>query len=327
MRRNICAGGTSYDGFSLNVLSEDSLNKIHLNTLEILEQTGVFVESEMAMDVYEAHGCRVDWEKKVVKIPGHLVEDAIRKAPSRVILCGRDPRNDVVLEGTRVNFVTFGEGVKVNDPYTGERRSSTKQDIADVAKLVDTLDNLDLIETTLNARDKDERVALLHNAEATFSNTTKHYSTGACDAHEAEVIIDMAAHIVGGMDKLRDRPIISGGGCPVSPLTMGRGNTEMLMTFAKAGLPCSPLSMAMAGGSSPITLAGTLVVHNAEILSCITLIQMVNPGTPCMYASSTTIMDMRKAIATVGAPELGMLSAAVVRLAQFYNLPSFVAGT
>jgi trimethylamine--corrinoid protein Co-methyltransferase len=327
MRRNTCAGGTAYDGFSLNVLSEDSLNKIHLNTLEVLEETGIFVESEMAMDTYEAHGCRVDRDKKIVKIPGYLVEDAIRKAPPRVILCGRDPKNDVVLEGTRVNFVTFGEGIKVNDPYTGLRRPSTKQDIADVAKLVDTLDDLDLIETTLNARDKDERVALFHNADATLNNTTKHYSTGACNAHEAEVIIDMAAHIAGGMDKLRERPFISGGGCPVSPLTMGKGNTEMLMTFAQNGLPCSPLSMAMAGGSSPITLAGTLVVHNAEILSCITLIQMVNPGTPCMYASSTTIMDMRNAIASVGSPEMGMLSAAVVKLAQFYNLPSFVGGT
>lgn len=327
MIRNLHAGGISYDGFSLNVLSEDSLNKIHLNTLEILEKTGVFVESDMAMDVYEVNGCKVDRDKKIVKIPGYLVEEAIRKAPPRVILSGRDSKNDVVLEGTRVNFITFGEGIKVIDPYTGVRRPSTKQDIADVAKLVDALDNLSLIETTLSARDKDERVAFLHNAEATLSNTTKHYSCGACDAHEAEMIIDMAAHIVGGMDKLREQPIISGGGCPISPLVMGKGNTEMLMTFAKAGLPCSPLSMAMAGGSSPVTLAGTLVVHNAEILACIALIQMVNPGTPCMYASSTTIMDMRKATATVGAPELGMISAAVVRLAQFYNLPSFVAGT
>lgn len=327
MIRNMHAGGSSYDGFSLNVLSEDSLTKIHLNTLEILEETGVFVESDMAMDVYEAHGCKVDREKKIVKIPGYLVEDAIRKAPARVILCGRDPKNDVILEAGRVNFITFGEGINVIDPYTGERRPSTKQDIADVAKLVDTLDNLDLIETTLSPRDKDQRVGFLHNAEATFNNTTKHFSNGACDAHDAELVIAMAAHIAGGRDKLRERPFISGGGCPISPLIMGKGNTEMLMTYAKAGLPCSPLSMAMAGGSSPITLAGTLVVHNAEILACIALIQMVNPGTPCMYASSTTIMDMRKAIATVGAPELGMLSAGVVRLAQFYNLPSFVAGT
>ncbi len=327
MKRNIAAGGQSYNGFSLNVMSEDTMYQIHLDTLEVLEQTGVLCESEVAMEVYEANGCRVNWDKKIVKFPAYIVEDAIRKAPPKVLLAGRDPKNDVVLEGGRVNFLTFGEGIMVIDPYTGKRRPSTKQDICDVAKLVDALDHIDVIEQALNARDKDERVAMLHNAEATLSNTTKHQSQGADDAHMAKVAIEMAAAIVGGKDKLKDRPIISGGGCPVSPLTLARGNTEMLMEYAAVGLPCNPLSMAMAGGSSPITLAGTMVVHNAEILANIVLIQMVNPGNPCTYGSSTTILDLRRAIATVGCPELGMISAAVAKMAQFYNIPSFVAGS
>ncbi len=326
MRRNYAAGGGAYEGFSLQVMSEDTLYKIHLDTLDVLEYTGIFVESEAAMAVYEEHGCRVDWDKKIVRIPGSVVEDAIRKAPPKVLLAGRDPKNDVVLEGRRVNFLTFGEGIMVEDPDTKERRPSTKQDIADVAKLVDALDQIDVIEQTLTARDKHEKVAMLHNAEATLSNTTKHQSQGAEDAHQAKIAIAMAAAIVGGVDKLKERPIISGGGCPVSPLTLAKGNTEMLMEYAKVGLPCNPLSMAMAGGSSPITLAGTLVVHNAEILANIVLIQMVNPGNPVTYGSSTTILDLRRASATVGCPELGMISAAVARMAQFYQIPSFVAG-
>ncbi|MEG2638824.1 MAG: trimethylamine methyltransferase family protein, partial [Clostridiales bacterium] len=127
MRRNVHPGGSTFDGFSLNVLSEDSLYQVHLDTLEILETVGVFVESESAMEVFEANGCRVDWDKKIVKFPAYVVEDAIRKAPPKVLLAGRDPKNDVVLEGTRVNFLTFGEGIMVIDPYTGERRPSTKK--------------------------------------------------------------------------------------------------------------------------------------------------------------------------------------------------------
>lgn len=84
--------------------------------------------------------------------------------------------------------------------------------------------------------------------------------------------------------------------------------------------------MAMAGATSPVTLGGTLVTHNAEVLSVIVLSQLVQKGSPCIYASSTTMMDMRYTTAPVGAPELGMISASVARLAQFYNLPSFVAG-
>ena len=82
----------------------------------------------------------------------------------------------------------------------------------------------------------------------------------------------------------------------------------------------------MSGASSPMTLAGTLVVHNAEILAGIVLAQLVNPGTPCMYGSSTSIFDMKHGTATVGAPEFGMLSAAVAEMAHFYEVPVTVGG-
>ena len=84
--------------------------------------------------------------------------------------------------------------------------------------------------------------------------------------------------------------------------------------------------MAMAGGSSPVTLAGTLVIHNAEILSGILLNQLTRKGGPVLYGSSTTAMDLRMATASVGSPECAMINAAVARLARYYSLPSFVAG-
>ena len=82
----------------------------------------------------------------------------------------------------------------------------------------------------------------------------------------------------------------------------------------------------MAGGSSPVTLAGTLVTHNAEVLSGITLAQLTERGAPCIYGSSTTAMDLKLAAACVGSPELAMICAAVAQMARRYLLPSFVAG-
>ena len=84
--------------------------------------------------------------------------------------------------------------------------------------------------------------------------------------------------------------------------------------------------MAMAGGSSPVTLAGTLVTHNAEVLAGITLAQLTERGAPVIYGSSTTAMDLRLARASVGSPECGMINAGVAQLARFYLLPSWVAG-
>lgn len=84
--------------------------------------------------------------------------------------------------------------------------------------------------------------------------------------------------------------------------------------------------MAMAGGSSPVFLAGTLVTHNAEILSGIVLSQLAKPGAKIMYGSSTTTFDLKRGTAPVGSPELGLISAAVAKMGQYYGLPVFTAG-
>jgi trimethylamine--corrinoid protein Co-methyltransferase len=98
------------------------------------------------------------------------------------------------------------------------------------------------------------------------------------------------------------------------------------MESARAGAAVNILSMAMAGGSSPVTLAGTLVTHNAEVLAGLTLAQLTRKGAKVVFGSSTTAMDLRLAAASVGSPECALISGAVAQLARFYLLPSWVAG-
>jgi trimethylamine--corrinoid protein Co-methyltransferase len=102
---------------------------------------------------------------------------------------------------------------------------------------------------------------------------------------------------------------------------------EIIIECSKAGIPVNVLSMAMSGASAPVTVAGTLVTHNAEVLSGIVLSQMTAKGAPVIYGSSTTTFDLTYATAPVGAPELGMISAGVAALARKYLLPSYVAGS
>jgi len=136
----------------------------------------------------------------------------------------------------------------------------------------------------------------------------------------------MAAALVGGEDELRARPILFMGACPVSPLKIPAEACEIIIECARAGLADNILSMAMSGASSPVTVAGTLVVHNAEVLAGLVLAQLAERGAPVIYGSSTTAMDMRLATASVGSPECGIISACVAYIAKQYRLPSFVAG-
>ena len=326
MRRNIHAGKRQSGGFSLNIFSDDELYDIHLATLEVLEKTGIFVESEEALAVLDGGGAKIDKKTKVVRLPQYLVEDALRSAPAKFVMAGRRPQDDFVVENNRVGFTNFGEGILVNDLTTGELREPTKKDVADSARLGDFLNEVSVYNRAVGAHNVPADVAPVHNAEAFFNNTTKHCMIGPFSGYGVRQIVKMAAAIVGGEDKLRDRPLVSFHTCPVSPLRLPDDACEIIMESARAGMLVNIITMAMAGASSSIHLAGTLVDHNAEVMASVVLSQLTCKGAPIMYGSSTTAMDLRFASATVGCPECAMINAAVARLARYNGLPSFVAG-
>lgn len=328
MKRGFHAGLDERRGFSLTMFSNDELEEIHYATLEVMEQVGIKVFCDEALEILDGAGAEVDRSTNTVMFPQWLVEDAIRSAPKKILLAGRDPKHDMICEGRRVGFTNFGAGVMIVDPYTGELKETTKKDVGLTALVCDALDNVDIYSSAVVGRDMPEASVDLHEAEAFLSNTTKHCQhidlTGGSGARG---FLEMGAAIVGGMDELRRRPIISALVCPVSPLQLHTNTCEVIIEFAKAGVPVNVLSMAMSGASSPITLAGTLVTHNAEVLAGIVMAQSTRKGSPVMYGSSTTTFDLTYVTAPVGAPELGMISAGVAELSNFYRLPSYVAGT
>jgi trimethylamine--corrinoid protein Co-methyltransferase len=326
VKRDPQAGRRSSGGLSLNVFTESELQDIHLATLEVLERTGVWVEIDEARDIFADGGCLVDRETRIVRIPPHLVEEAIRSAPASIMLCGRDAKNDIVIEAGRVGFSNFGEGVMVIDPYDGELRASTKRDLADIARLCDALPAVDVFEIAVGAGDMPPATASLHNHEAAIVNQTKPISGGPLDGRAVRISLKMLEAVQGSPEAVRERPMMIMGTCPVSPLKLVKDCCEIVIEAARAGVPSCVLSMAMAGGSSPVTLAGTLVTHNAEVLAGIVLAQLTERGSKVLYGSSTTAMDLRLAAASVGSPELALISAGVAQLARQYRLPSYIAG-
>ena len=326
MKRKLKAGKRHSGGFSLNTLTDDEVYEIHLATLETLQKTGVFVEDEEAIELLSGAGAVVDPKTKVVKIPPYVVEDAIRSAPETFVACGRTPERDIVLEHNRVSFTNFGEGIMFVDTYTGEHRQSIKADTEKAAKIIDYLENIETYERAMCSHDKPHQVQSLHNAEASLTNTTKHHWLGPQDGYLARKIVEMLSAIVGGKDKLRERPLLTFVTCPISPLKLVRHHCEIIMEAAKNGLGVNIVGMAMAGGSSPVHRAGTLVLQNCEVLASLVLNQLTCKGSPFVYGSSTCPLDLRMATSSVGSPELGMISAGVARLAHYYLLPCFVAG-
>ncbi len=325
MRRNLQAGHRRSGGLHLEVFTPDELTDIHMATLDVFERTGVYVGSAEAQELFHGAGCRVEADG-IVKIPGHVVEDAIRSTPSRLAMYGRDPKHDIVLEDGRVGFTNFGEGINVIDPYTGELRQTTKKDVGDCSRIIDALPEIDVIERPLGAHDVPEDAGPLHNAEAIFTNCSKPAFIGPLTGHLARHMRKMAAAIVGGAERLREHPYLSYVICPVAPLRLIEDVCDIVIEGARNRVPVTPVSIVMAGGSAPMSLAGAVVTTNVEILGCLTLGQLASKGAPFVFGSSSSSMDLRFASASVGSPECALINSAVACLARYYLLPSWVAG-
>jgi trimethylamine--corrinoid protein Co-methyltransferase len=315
-------------GFGLGAFSKDELDSIHYSTLQILQDTGIKVLSETALELFHSGGCEIERFEGygIVKIPSYVVEECAFWAPRTIVYDARNPEDDFVAEPNRVGFTTFGGCINVIDPVTRELRQATKEDCGKLTRVCDSLDEISVLERVVNSTDVSEGTISVHNLEVILSNTGKHVFLGADSPRSLNVMAELAAVCVGGMDNLRRRPIFSVNVCPISPLTLPTNTCDVIIETAHLGLGVVIMPMALSGGTSSATLAGTLVTHNAEVLSCIVLAQLAKRGLPCTYASTSTILDLRFGTSAIGSPEYGMINAALVKLAQYYHLPSFVGG-
>jgi len=312
--------------FSADIINSEQVMALHEGTLELLRDTGIMVDNMEAAGIFEKNGAHVEYFDgyAIAKFPSHIVLDCLRWAARPLIYYGRSPDKDFMALKNNVGFSTFGENVKIIDPDTREIRECRKEDLGDITKICDYMDEIVVVERACGALDYPAEIQPLHNLEIMMKNTSKAIFLGAVSGANCKKMIEMAYVAAGGETEFRKRPFLNIFVCPTSPLELGSECAAQIIEAARGGAGIAIIPMALAGATSAITLAGTIVSHNAEVLSAIMLAQMVQKGARCTYCSISTIMDMKHAISSVGCPELTMISAATVKLAQFYNLPSWI---
>ncbi len=324
--RNFQAGTGCISGLGLKMFTDDDLDRIHLATLDILWDIGVKVESKQALEIFDGGGCTVDPNTKIVKIPASIVEDAIRSCPPTFRACARNPENDYICEKGRTGFVNFGEAPQMIDPHTKKVRLPKKADVDDCTRFLDALEQIIVFERPLTPSDVEQDVACIYNTKSFFNNCTKHGYIGLNTAENLRTCVKMASLVAGGEDKFRERPLFSTTCDPISPLVHAGEAVDVFIEACRLGVPSKINPMGLIGGTTCINIASALVTHNAEVLSMIVLGQSVRKGHPLIYGSTTGILDLKTSLAAVGAPESALFSAAIAKLAQFYQVPTWVAG-
>ena len=300
--------------------STDDVQKIHEATLTVLENTGIDFKYEPARDLMKKAGCRVDGER--VFIPGKLVEEQVRKAPSRFTLYARDPEKNVVIGGDNIAFMPCYGAPFVNCLDRGRRRG-TLEDFNNFAKLAYAVPYMDITGGMMT--EPNDIPVERRNAERLYSAMTlsdKPFMGAGTNREDARQTIDMASRVFGGKEALAQKPPFVSILCSLTPLAYDDKMLGAIMEYAEAGMPQLISSLSIAGATSPVTLEGTLVVQNAEVLAGITLTQLVREGAPVVFAGSSSAAAMRYGTLSIGAPEMAVNTAATAQMARFYGLPS-----
>lgn len=330
---NLCAGRNRYDGVSIDFFSDADLRAIDSATMDVFQNPGIQVSDAESRALFKEAGCDVNEKTMVVKIPEHVVRRAIMTAPSKITLYGREKQHTFTQQaGGKVHYTCFGTGVKMckyEAPGVFKTVDSTEEDLANTARVCDWADNIDSYSLAVSARDWAGKGAQdVHETFTPLMNTSKHFFHIDPVGENVEYYWDiLKAYYGGDEEQARSRPIFSELLCPTSPLEIGTNACQLILKSVNFGIPINVISMAMSGASCPVHLAGTLVTHNAEVLSGIVLAQLASPGAKVWYGSSTTAFDLKHGTAPVGSPELGLISAAVAKLGQYYDLPTYVAST
>ena len=299
------------------ILTDDEIVSVHQGSLTVLQEVGILIHHEKALSLLAEAGASVDPVSHQVKIPADLVVRALRSVPWQFLVTGQDPSKDVRLGydcPPRARPVISLDWIV---DYEGkERRQVTVQDLEAWVRVVEALPNQSLAsglypwDVPLETRD-------IRVAETMLRLSSKPILMAPYSGLSVRWIAQMLATI----GDRRGPRVIAFCSCN-SPLIFSESQMDVLLEAVEQDFPVLLNSSPVTGATAPITLAGTLVVMNAEILAAITVAQLARPGAKILYAGFPFVLDMMTSVASNGYTECGLLAAAIVDIGRSYHIPT-----
>ena len=307
-------------------LNDQQVQTIHEAALRILETTGIGFEKELGpiVDSLIQAGAMPEATGTRLTLPRELVQACLELAPERVVLYSRDGKNDLDLSEDRVHLGTGGAAVKMLDLESGKARPSTLQDLFDIARLVDGLENIHFFLRPCIPTDLADPGYDLNVFYTCFKGTSKHVMAGVNTDQTLYEVLELASMLAGGRQALQDKPFFSViTSFVISPLKLSTGPVKIMLECLKNKIPVALSGAPMAGSTSPLTMAGTLAQIHAEQLAGITLAQVAAPGAPLLYGGIPGRADLQTMNYCGGAIECGMMNGAIHQLARHVRVPNY----
>ena len=307
------------------VLSRSELEAVHGATLQVLESTGTIVQSSSLQERLKSAGAMVDVKNDVVRYPPALVERAASTAPEAIKLFHRNGDGPMEIGHGQTRAVSGFDGTFLLDYSSGKRIPITKKHVGIFASLADRLENISIVGVQGIPQDVPQHIAEAHAVAELLINTGKHILIAPDTPEVAALAYDMIAAAVGSSD-IGATPVVSCHISPSAPLRWTSKACDILQMTVRRGVPAYILPSPMAGATSPVTLAGHMVLHNAEVLSGLIITQVLEEGHPTVYCNPSTLFNLREGNPVIGTPETMLMRIAGAQLAKFYRIPSHAIG-
>jgi trimethylamine--corrinoid protein Co-methyltransferase len=292
--------------------------------MNVLSETGVAVHSQKALELLRDGGAEILWDRKVARIPRKLVEECLSSVPSQFPIYNMDRKIAFVIGERPCRHCTGFDELSI--PLdSGAWRDMKKADIGEFTAIADALDNVDMVGPQGLAHDVMPQSAILHGADAVFRHTNKPFYFAVDRLQVLRAVCDLTRIVIDENNLAKCPPMIVQIS-PSSPLFWTEGAAESLMEAARCGVPITCLPQPMAGASAPLTLAGELIVGNAEFLSCCVITQLAKKGSPLIYGAAWTVIHMHESNALFATPEAQLLRVAGIQMAHSYGVPAHVQG-
>lgn len=308
---------------SFSVLSQDKIDKIHEKSVYLMEKVGMRIAGERTVKLLKDNGAVITADG-LTKIPEKLLAKALHSAPKELVLYSRDGAPSMVINSeNQVYFGTHADQLEFVDPFSNEVRKFLKKDIKTMCKIADYLPNIFFVLSVGMTNDVNPRI----QTQSTFMETVKNFSKtinfSSNDVDSLRDVINIAATVAGGLDKLQEKPFIFNYCEPIPPLTHPEESTEKIYISAENRIPFVYMPYCMMGGTSPMSITATLTQCNAEALTGLVISQLVSAGAPFIYGAMPSIFDMRTTIGSYAAPEFHLGIAAMADLVAYYGLPFY----
>ena len=306
----------------LEFFTKSEMDAIHKSSLKILKEIGLKSTNEQAFEIFAEAGADVDPSSKIVKFSESLVEESLAATPSSFTWQARNPAKNVILKDTLVHFSPAACPPYVRDLESNEQRLATYQDCCNMVKINDALERISDCFCPVFPTDVPKGSEHFYMMRAMVENSDKAIRGRLTGTQVASESIRIAKKITEASDVIPEGPNMIALTDTISPLRTDDEIVDGIIEYIKEGFPVILSAEIMAGATGPATLAGTLALQNAEILSHIVLCQKINPGVPLIYGTTSSIMDMKTSMLRYGAPEMALLNAATAQLGRYYSIPS-----